>query len=464
MFEKKKKGILSIMGRLFGTDGARGIAVTELTCELAMNIGRAAAIVLTKQKTHKGKARILIGKDTRISSDILESALIAGITSVGADVELLGVVPTPAVAYLVRYYGADAGVMISASHNSVEYNGIKLFSSTGFKLPDDVENEIEALILDTPEKMTLVDGSDVGRVKTMYGAVSEYNEHIQSTVGGKFQGLLVAIDCANGSASATAESLFYKFGAEFVYINNEPDGLNINDKCGSTHMEQLVELVKKRGCDVGFAFDGDADRCLAVDEKGNIIDGDKLIAILSRYMKEIGTLKNNTAVVTVMSNLGFHRFMNENKIETVCTKVGDRYVLEEMLNNGYNIGGEQSGHIIFLDHATTGDGQLTAAQTLELLSKCKRPLSQLVKDIPDFPQLLVNVKITEDKKGLWEKTQKITDIIAQAEQAMGENGRILVRESGTEPLVRVMIEGKDKKEVLHWTNLIADTIKECLCR
>lgn len=452
------------MGRLFGTDGARGIAVTELTCELAMNIGRAAAIVLTKQKTHKGKARILIGKDTRISSDILESALIAGITSVGADVELLGVVPTPAVAYLVRYYEADAGVMISASHNSVEYNGIKLFSSTGFKLPDEVENEIEALILDTPEKMTLVDGSDVGRVRTMYGAVSEYNEHIQSTVDGKFQGLLVAIDCANGSASATAESLFYKFGAEYVYINNEPDGLNINDKCGSTHMEQLVELVKKRGCDVGFAFDGDADRCLAVDEKGNIIDGDKLIAILSRYMKEMGTLKNNTAVVTVMSNLGFHRFMNENKIETVCTKVGDRYVLEEMLNNGYNIGGEQSGHIIFLDHATTGDGQLTAVQTLELLSKCKRPLSQLVKDIPDFPQLLVNVKITEDKKGLWDKTQKITDIIAQAEHAMGENGRILVRESGTEPLVRVMIEGKDKKEVLHWTNLIADTIKECLCR
>ena len=451
------------MGRLFGTDGARGIAVTELTCELAMNIGRAAAIVLTKQKTHKGKARILIGKDTRISSDILESALIAGITSVGADVELLGVVPTPAVAYLVRYYGADAGVMISASHNSVEYNGIKLFSSTGFKLPDDVENEIEALILDTPEKMTLVDGSDVGRVRTMYGAVSEYNEHIQSTVGGKFQGLLVPIDCANGSASATAESLFYKFGAEYVYINNEPDGLNINDKCGSTHIEQLVELVKKRGCDVGFAFDGDADRCLAVDEKGNIIDGDKLIAILSRYMKEMGTLKNNTAVVTVMSNLGFHRFMNENKIETVCTKVGDRYVLEEMLNNGYNIGGEQSGHIIFLDHATTGDGQLTAVQTLELLSKCKRPLSQLVKDIPDFPQLLVNVKITEDKKGLWDKTQKITDIIAQAEQAMGENGRILVRESGTEPLVRVMIEGKDEKEVRHWTNLIADTVRECLC-
>lgn len=387
------------MGRLFGTDGARGIAVTELTCELAMNIGRAAAIVLTKQKTHKGKARILIGKDTRISSDILESALIAGITSVGADVELLGVVPTPAVAYLVRYYGADAGVMISASHNSVEYNGIKLFSSTGFKLPDDVENEIEALILDTPEKMTLVDGSDVGRVRTMYGAVSEYNEHIQSTVDGKFQGLFVAIDCANGSASATAESLFYKFGAEYVYINNEPDGLNINDKCGSTHIEQLVELVKKRGCDVGFAFDGDADRCLAVDEKGNIIDGDKLIAILSRYMKEIGTLKNNTAVVTVMSNLGFHRFMNENKIETVCTKVGDRYVLEEMLNNGYNIGGEQSGHIIFLDHATTGDGQLTAAQTLELLSKCKTSAVTACKGHTRLPPASCQRKDYRGQKG-----------------------------------------------------------------
>ena len=451
------------MGRLFGTDGARGVAVTELTCELAMNIGRAAALVLTKQKTHNGNARILIGKDTRISSDILEAALIAGITSVGADVELLGVVPTPAVAYLVRYYEADAGVMISASHNSVEYNGIKLFSSTGFKLPDDVENEIEALILDTPEKMELMDSDKVGRIKTLYGAVSEYNEHLQSTVKGKFQGLLVAIDCANGSASATAQSLFYKFGAEFIYINDKPNGLNINDNCGSTHMEQLVDLVRKRGCDVGFAFDGDADRCLAVDEKGNIIDGDKLIAILSRYMKEMGTLKNNTAVVTVMSNLGFHKFMNSNKIDTVCTKVGDRYVLEEMLNSGYNIGGEQSGHIIFLDHATTGDGQLTAVQVLELLSKCRRPLSQLVCDIPDFPQLLENVRITEDKKGMWNKTEKIISVIAEAEKAMGENGRILVRESGTEPLVRVMIEGKDESEVHHWTHLIADTIKECLC-
>ncbi len=448
------------MGRLFGTDGARGVAISELTCEMAMNIGRAAAIVLTKHGTKKGKARILIGKDTRISSDILESALVAGITSVGADVELLGVVPTPAVAYLVNYYEADAGVMISASHNSVEYNGIKLFSSTGFKLPDDVENEIEALILDTPEKITLVDGVDVGRVKTLYGAVTEYNEHIQSTVSGKFQGLLVAIDCANGSASATAESLFYKFGAEFIYINSSPNGCNINEKCGSTHIEQLVELVKSRGCDVGFAFDGDADRCLAVDEKGNVVDGDKLIAVLSRYMKDKGTLKNNTAVVTVMSNLGFHSFMKKNSISTECTAVGDRYVLERMLEGGYNIGGEQSGHIILLDHSTTGDGQLTAAQIMEVLSKCQRPLSALTAEIEDYPQLLENVTITEDKKGKWDKVPAILDVIAQAEKVLGDDGRILVRESGTEPLVRVMIEGKNATDVTYWTKKIADTVRK----
>ncbi len=451
------------MGRLFGTDGARGVAISELTCELAMNIGRAAAIVLTKHGTKKERARILIGKDTRISSDILEAALIAGITSVGADVELLGVVPTPAVAYLVGCYEADAGVMISASHNSVEYNGIKLFSSTGFKLPDDVENEIETLILDSPEQIKLVNGKDVGRVRTLYGAVSEYNEHIQSTVEGKFHGLLVAIDCANGSASATAEALFYKFGAECIYINDKPTGLNINDNCGSTHIENLVKLVKERGCDVGFAFDGDADRCLAVDEKGNVIDGDKLIAILSRYMRDKGTLKNNTAVVTVMSNLGFHQFMKGNNIDTVCTKVGDRYVLEEMLANGYNIGGEQSGHIIFLDHATTGDGQLTAVQVLELLSTCKASLSQLVQDIADYPQLLVNVTITEDKKGKWDKTPAITDVIDEAVKTLGDDGRVLVRESGTEPLVRVMIEGKNADDVKYWTDKIADAVRAELC-
>ena len=452
------------MGRLFGTDGTRGIAVTELTCELAMNIGRAAALVLTKQKKHKRNARILIGKDTRVSSDILEAALIAGITSVGADVELLGVVPTPAVAYLVGCYNADAGVMISASHNSVEYNGIKLFASTGFKLPDDVENEIEALVLDTPDKITLVDGKNVGRIRTMYGAVSEYNEHIESTVRGRFHGIMAAIDCANGSASATAQALFYKLGTDILCINSNPDGFNINDNCGSTHIENLAAFVKDRGCDVGFAFDGDADRCLAVDEKGNVVDGDKLIAILSRYLKETGRLKNNTAVVTVMSNLGFHKYMEKNKINTVCTKVGDRYVLEEMLSGGYNIGGEQSGHIIFLDHATTGDGQLTAVQLMQLLAETKKPLSQLVSEIEDYPQTLVNVRITEDKKGRWDKNEAVTEVIERAKQALGEDGRILVRESGTEPLVRVMIEGTVKADVDKWTNEIAGIIERELSK
>ena len=451
------------MGRLFGTDGARGVAVTELTCEIAMNIGRAAAMVLTRHKTGGGRARILIGKDTRISSDVLEAALIAGITSVGVDAEILGVVPTPAVAYLVKLHSADAGVMISASHNSVEYNGIKLFAGTGYKLPDDIENEIEELILDCPEKILLKDGCDIGRVSVMRNAVEEYNSHLESTAECSFAGIKVAVDCANGSASATAESLFRKLGAECTMLHDHPDGCNINDNCGSTHIESLCSFVKKHGCDLGVAFDGDADRCLAVDENGDIVDGDKLIAIISGHMRSKGILKKDTAVVTVMSNLGFHTYMKNNHINTVCTAVGDRYVLEEMLKSGYNIGGEQSGHIIFLDHATTGDGQLTAVQLLNLLAASKKPLSELASGIPDFPQLLMNVKITEDKKGKWDKTPSIVSIIKEAEDTLGENGRVLVRESGTEPLVRVMIEGKDADEVKHWTEKIVDKVREELC-
>ena len=451
------------MGRLFGTDGARGIAITELTCETAMNIGRAASVVLTKHKSGGGKAKILIGKDTRISSDVLEAALIAGITSVGVDVELLGVVPTPAVAYLVKLHNADAGVMISASHNSVEYNGIKLFAGTGYKLPDDIENEIEELILDFPEKIQLKDGCDIGRVSVVQNAVEEYNSHLENTAECSFDGIMVAVDCANGSASVTAEALFSKLGAKCTMLFDHPDGCNINDNCGSTHIENLCAFVKEHGCDLGVAFDGDADRCLAVDEKGNMVDGDKLIAIISDHMRSKGTLKKDTAVVTVMSNLGFHTYMKNKHINTVCTAVGDRYVLEEMLNSGYNIGGEQSGHIIFLDYATTGDGQLTAVQLLNLLASSKKSLSELVSGIPDFPQLLMNIKITEDKKGKWDKTPEILSVIKEAEDTLGENGRVLVRESGTEPLVRVMIEGKTADEVKYWTEKIADKIKEELC-
>ena len=451
------------MGRLFGTDGARGVAITELTCETAMNIGRAAAIVLTKHKTPGEKAKILIGKDTRVSSDILEAALISGIMSVGADAVILGVVPTPAVAYLVKHENADAGVMISASHNTVEYNGIKLFAGTGFKLPDEVENEIEALILDTPEKMELKDGTDVGRVSTLSDAADIYVEHLASCADIRNRKMRIIADCANGSASATALKLFGRLGAHCTIINAEPDGCNINENCGSTHIDVLQKRVKDGKYDFGVAFDGDADRCLAVDDKGNVVDGDRLIAIISDSMKNSGILNKDTAVVTVMSNLGFHTYMKEHGIATVCTSVGDRYVLEEMLKSGYNIGGEQSGHIIFLDHATTGDGQLTAVKLISLLSHSDRPLSSYNEEFTDYPQLLVNVKITDDRKGLWDKNDAILSSIKEAEEALGANGRILVRESGTEPLVRVMIEGKDAKLVHKYTNSIADTIRAEFC-
>ena len=451
------------MGRLFGTDGARGVAITELSCETAMNIGKAAAIVLTKQKKSEGRAKILIGKDTRVSSDILEAALMAGIMSVGADVVLLGIVPTPAVAYLVKYYDADAGVMISASHNSVEYNGIKLFSDSGFKLPDEIENEVEALILDTPEKIALKEGCEVGRVIRAENAADDYVKHILSTSDLSVKKLRVLVDCANGSASATAKDLFTRLNVDFDLLYAEPDGCNINDNCGSTHIEKLCERVVKGGYDLAVAFDGDADRCLAVDEKGKIVDGDKLIAIISKHMRDKGQLKYDTAVVTVMSNLGFHTYMKNNSLNTCCTAVGDRYVLEEMLKSGYNLGGEQSGHIIFLDYATTGDGQLTAVQLITMLNELKTPLSELTAGIEDYPQLLVNVKITEAGKNKWNKNEAILSAIKDAENAMGDSGRVLVRESGTEPLVRVMLEGKSAEDVDYWTNKIADVVRAELC-
>lgn len=446
------------MGRIFGTDGARGVAVTELTVELAINIGRAAATVLTGENKHK--AKIIIGKDTRISSDILECALASGIASVGADVEILGVVPTPAIAYLVKKYNADAGVMISASHNTVEYNGIKLFSSDGFKLSDEIEEKIESLILDNQDGIKLVDGVNVGRITTSHNAVGDYNSHLISTVKNSFSGLKIAVDCANGSACNTAKDIFTRLGANAIYIGNDSDGTNINGNCGSTHMERLIQLVIDEKCDLGVAFDGDADRCLAVDENGKLIDGDKLIAIISKHMKEQGKLNKNTAVVTVMSNLGFHGFMKKYGIDTVCTTVGDRYVLEEMLKNGYNIGGEQSGHIIFLDDASTGDGQLTALKLIDMLVAKKEKLSKLVEEIEDYPQILLGVKLREGVKGLWKESVAITSVIDEAVSTLGENGRVLVRESGTEPLLRIMIEGKSADDITLWANKIADTARQ----
>ncbi len=448
------------MGRLFGTDGARGIAVTELTCETAMQIGRAAALVLTKTMSHKPV--IFIGKDTRISSDILEAALAAGICSVGADVKILGVVPTPAVAYLVRNSNADAGIMISASHNSVEFNGIKLFASSGYKLSDEIEEEIEELILDRPQDIKLVSDTAVGRIYHYENAAKTYSDYIKNIADADVSGLKVALDCANGSASATAKELFSSLGCECMLISDSPDGTNINKNCGSTHIEQLQEFVRNNKCDAGFAFDGDADRCLAVDENGELIDGDKLIALNALEMKKKGILKNNTAVVTVMTNIGFRHFARENQINTEFTGVGDRYVLERMLEGGFNIGGEQSGHIIFLDHATTGDGQLSAVKTLCVLADSKMKMSELASVMEVYPQVLVNVKITAASKGKWKTIPEITDAVNRCETELGDDGRILVRESGTEPLIRIMIEGKDTDEIRRLADSVADIIKENL--
>lgn len=448
------------MGRLFGTDGARGVAITELTCETAMQIGRAAAMVLTQKTKHKPK--ILIGKDTRISSDVLEAALAAGICSVGADAVILGVVPTPAVAFLVQKRGADAGVMISASHNSMEFNGIKLFSGKGYKLSDDIEEEIEALILDTPEKIKdqITGGANTGRISYDKNAEWDYIRSLMKTIDHDLSGVRVAIDCANGSASSTAEKLFSGLGASVMLINNAPDGLNINDRCGSTCLDGLSRFVTENKCHIGVAFDGDADRCLAVDETGAIMDGDKLIAVFAKDMRDKGTLKKNTAVVTIMTNLGFSHFAKANNINVVTTKVGDRYIIEQMLAGDYNLGGEQSGHIIFHDLSTTGDGQLTAVQLLSVLKRSDCKASELSRVMERYPQVMINVKITAAWKEKWKNDSEIEEIISTNQKLLGTSGRILVRESGTEPLIRVMIEGRHFDVINDMAVKIADKIKE----
>ena len=446
------------MARLFGTDGARGVAVTELTCELAMQIGRAAAVVLTRKMAHKPK--IFIGKDTRISSDVLEAALVSGICSVGADAHILGVVPTPAVAMLVRRYGGDAGVMISASHNTVEFNGIKLFSNTGYKLSDELEEEIERLILDHSEEIQLSSGTELGRITYDKNAEWDYVRYLMKTIPGDLAGVRVAIDCANGSASSTAEKLFSGLGATCYLLNCSPDGTNINEKCGSTHMDGLMRFVRENKCHAGVAFDGDADRCLAVDENGMLIDGDKMIAIFADHLERQGMLRNHTAVVTVMTNLGFLRFAETQGINVVTAKVGDRYVLEQMLEGEYNLGGEQSGHIIFLDDATTGDGQLSAVKLLSILAQSGQKMSELAGVMERYPQVMINVKLPPKWKNCWKEDTEIQQIIESSQEELGSSGRILVRESGTEPLVRVMVEGKHFDLINRCALEIAEKIKE----
>lgn len=449
------------MGRLFGTDGARGIANSELTCELAMNIGRAAAMVLTENSRDK-HPKVIIGKDTRLSSDMLEGALIAGLCSVGADVLLLGVVPTPAVAFLIKEYHADAGIMISASHNPFEFNGIKVFSSDGYKLPDALEEEIESIVIDQVRLYKMPVGAGLGRVERAENAVEDYIEHIISTVPYRLDGMRIAIDCSNGSSSRTAEQLFTRLGAECHMLADHPDGININDNCGSTHLEVLQQFVVEQGLQAGVAFDGDADRCLAVDEKGNVIDGDFIMAICALDLASRKKLSKNAAVGTVMSNMGFSRFCTDNGLRFISTDVGDRYVLEAMLREGYNFGGEQSGHVIFLDYATTGDGQLTAAQLLSLINRRQAQLSSIATLMTRYPQVLINVKVTNEGKRHFYTNQEIKNKIEQVKKELGEDGRILVRLSGTEPLVRVMLEGLDKEKITRLAQETADLITEMI--
>lgn len=446
------------MGKLFGTDGARGVAGKDLTPELAMQIGRGAAAVLAGKTQHR--PRFIIGKDTRISGDMLESALAAGLCSVGADVELLGVVPTPAVAQLVRKYGADAGVVISASHNPVEFNGIKLFGSEGYKLPDELENEIETHVFNNGANLTFATGTAIGTVKVVETALEDYVNYLADTIAADLSGLRVAIDCANGAASEVAGILFPRLGAQCTFLGNTPDGTNINEGCGSTHIDKLAKFVVDNKLDCGVAFDGDADRCLAVDELGREIDGDKIIAILATEMKQDNKLPEGTAVVTVMSNLGFIEYMKANGMETAITAVGDRYVLEEMRDKGYGIGGEQSGHIILLGHSTTGDGELTAGMLLRTLAQKKCKMSALNNLYTRFPQVILNIKATNEEKARYKSDEYIEGFVESQQQTLMGQGRVLVRASGTEPIIRVMVEGRDEQAIAHAAERIAVKINE----
>ncbi len=448
------------MGRLFGTDGARGIANIDLTCELAMQIGRATAMVLSADKK---RPKVMIGTDTRISSEMLEASITAGLCSVGADVLLLGVVPTPAVAYLVKKYRYDAGIMISASHNPFEYNGIKIFKADGYKLPDSLEERIESIILDDTMAFPVLTGDDIGSVERSEFAIFDYIAYLETTVDCDFEGMNIALDCANGSSSVTAPRMFGRLGVNCHVLSAEPDGVNINYNCGSTHLENLSDYVKKHpACQLGLAFDGDADRLLCVDENGCLVDGDKIISICAKAFKEEERLKNNTAVVTVMSNMGFFRFCEENGINCEKTKVGDRYVLENMLENGYNLGGEQSGHVIFLDYATTGDGQLTALQLLRVLKKTGKKLSELASEMTSYPQVNKNVRVSQMGKVRFSTDKSIKIAIEEAEKELGNTGRILVRVSGTEPLVRIMAEGEDKALIEKLASEVAQVVEERL--
>ena len=444
------------MGRMFGTDGVRGVAGEELTIELATKLGQAGAYVLTKETFHK--PTIIVGCDTRISGGMLASALMAGICSVGANAIFAGVLPTPAIAYLTRKHKVDAGVVISASHNPMEFNGIKFFNGEGYKLSDELEDEIEALISNNMEGIQLPTGSAIGKIKYRFDLAREYVDFMKKTVPVDLSGMKIVIDCAEGASYKTSVDTLTELGADLVAIHTEPDGTNINANCGSTHMEELKARVVYEKANLGLAFDGDADRMLAVDENGKLVDGDEIMAICANYMKSKGTLKKNTVVVTVMTNLGFTLMGKKQGINIETTKVGDRYVLENMKANGYNIGGEQSGHVIFLDDNTTGDGLLSALHLLEVMVSTGKKLSELASVMEVLPQALVNAKVPNHKKDSFMEYPEIASAVKELEEKFAGEGRVLIRPSGTEPLVRVMIEGKDQKQIDEEANKLAEFI------
>lgn len=442
--------------KLFGTDGVRGVANSELTVELAMQIGRCAASVLSNGSDHRPV--VAIGTDTRASADMLTSAIAAGVCSMGANVLLLGVVTTPAIAFLLEKLNADAGIMISASHNSAEFNGIKIFSKSGYKLPEMLEEQIEDLIEKGDDVTKRPIGGEVGTIRQIENASRQYIDHIKNSIDSDLSGLNIAIDCANGSASATARTLFSELGASIFVLSDSPDGVNINRDCGSTHTEALAKFVVENHLDCGVAFDGDADRCLCVDENGELIDGDRIMAICSLDMKQRGILNKNTVVGTIMSNFGFSKFCEENDIDFVATKVGDRFVLEEMLQNGYSLGGEQSGHVIFREYATTGDGQLTSVQLLSLLKRSGKKLSELASVMKRYPQSMINVKISKQGKLKFYTDAEVLRAINKAEKELSGSGRLVVRPSGTEPLLRVMVESLDADQADRVAKEVAEVI------
>lgn len=444
------------MSRMFGTDGVRGVAGAELTIELATKLGQAGAYVLTKEQEHQ--PTLIVGCDTRISGGMLANALMAGICSVGANAIYVGVMPTPAIAYLTRKHKVDAGVVISASHNPMEFNGIKFFNGEGYKLSDTLEDEIEELIRNNMKDVVLPIGSGVGRIDYRFDLRDEYVSFMKKCVPVDLSGMKIVIDCAEGASHYTSVKTLKDLGADLVAIHTKPDGTNINANCGSTHMEELQARVVYEKADVGLAFDGDADRMLAVDEKGNLVDGDQLMAICGCHMKKKGTLKKNTIVVTVMTNLGFSLMGEREGIHVEKTKVGDRYVLENMLENGYNIGGEQSGHIIFLDDNTTGDGLLSGLHLLQVMKETGRKLSELAEVMEVLPQALVNAKVPNHKKEKFMEYTEIAEAIRTLEEKFNGEGRVLIRPSGTEPLVRVMIEGKNQSEIEEEAQKLAELI------